>query len=398
MKKALNNGRLTFLLEGRIDSTNASAFEEEIMAAVNEASDGDITIDADKLDYISSAGLRVLLNLLGSVNKPPLVLNVSPVVYDIFDVTGFTKLLNVKKRPREISVEGCEEIGSGAYGKVYRFDSETIAKLYSPAIEYTVVERERENSQRAFLMGIPTAISYDVVKCGDCYGVLYELLDAKTLAQVISEAPDRIPEIASRCAKLLKELHRIVPGADSGLQSRKDEMLEWVGSIAEYIAPAEAEAVRNLIRGVPDRDTFLHGDFNFKNIMLRGDEFQIIDIGDAALGHPVFDLAMMMQVYVIMPVGLGHEKGEAEVKRMLGFEPAWAPKVWHTLCGTYFDLSTPEEIDAMTQKLKPYGLMWNAYHRINRFSKDSEMFPVMVDKLLHGELLPAIEQAEPMDF
>jgi len=43
------------------------------------------------------------------------VLNVSPVVYDIFDVTGFTKLLNVKRRPREISVEGCEEIGSGAY-------------------------------------------------------------------------------------------------------------------------------------------------------------------------------------------------------------------------------------------------------------------------------------------
>ena len=41
------------------------------------------------------------------------MLNVSPVVYDIFDVTGFTKLLNVKRRPREISVEGCEEIGSG---------------------------------------------------------------------------------------------------------------------------------------------------------------------------------------------------------------------------------------------------------------------------------------------
>ena len=37
MKKVLDNGRLTFLLEGRIDSTNVSAFEEEIMAAVNEA-------------------------------------------------------------------------------------------------------------------------------------------------------------------------------------------------------------------------------------------------------------------------------------------------------------------------------------------------------------------------
>ena len=306
--------------------------------------------------------------------------------------------MDVKKRLREISVEGCEEIGSGAYGRVYRLDPETIAKLYSPAIAPEVVEREREISQKAFLMGIPTAISFDMVKCGDCYGVVYELLNAKTLAQVISGAPERIPEIAGRCAELLKELHRIVPGADSGLQSRKDELLHWVDSISEYITVAEADAIRGLIRGVPDRDTFLHGDFNFKNIMLRDDEFQIIDIGDAILGHPVFDLAMMMQVYVVMPVGLGRERGEAEVKRMLGFEPARAAEVWHTLCGTCFDLSSEEEIDAMTQKLMPYGMLWNAYHRINRIDGDSDMKPTMAARILRSALLPAIEQARPMDF
>lgn len=126
---------------------------------------------------------------------------------------------------REISVVGCEEIGSGAYGRVYRIDPETIAKLYAPSVDLAVVERERAISQKAFLMGVPTAISYDVVKCGDSYGVVYELLDAKTLAQVITEAPDRIPEITDRCAGMLKELHQIVPDSDSGLQSRKDELL-----------------------------------------------------------------------------------------------------------------------------------------------------------------------------
>ena len=292
-----------------MDSNNASALEREIMAAVSEAPGAEIAVDAENLTYISSAGLRVLLSLRKRVNKALPVLNVSPELYDVFAVTGFTNLLDVKKRLREISVEGCEEIGSGAYGRVYRIDSETIAKLYSPSIDPAVVEREREISQKAFLMGIPTAISFDMVKCGDCHGVVYELLNAKTLAQVISEAPERIPEIAARCAGLLKELHRIVPDADSGLQSRKDELLHWVDSISGYVTAAEADAIRGLIRGVPDRDTFLHGDFNFKNIMLRDDEFQIIDIGDAALGHPVFDLAMMMQVYVVMPVGLGRERG-----------------------------------------------------------------------------------------
>ena len=398
MKTMMKDGRLTLVPEGRIDSKNASAFEQEAMAAVNGAPGAEIAVDAEKLAYISSAGLRVLLKLRNAVNKALPVLNVSPEVYDIFEVTGFTRLLDVKKRLREISVEGCEEIGSGAYGTVYRLDSETIAKLYSPSIDPAMVEREREISQRAFLMGIPTAISYDVVKCGDCHGVVYELLDAKTLAQVISEALERIPEIAGRCAELLKELHRIVPSADSGLQSRKDGLLQWVDFVSEFITAAEADTIRNFIRDVPDRDTFLHGDFNFKNIMLRGDEFQIIDIGDAALGHPIFDLAMMMQVYVQMPVGLGREKGEAEVRRMLGFDPAWAPEVWRTLCGTYFDLSSPEAIDDMTQKLTPYGTLWSVYHRINRTRGDSAMLATVADKLLHGELLPAIKQAKSMDF
>lgn len=391
MKTSLKNNRLTLLLEGRIDSNNASAFEREIMAAVNEAPEAEIVIDAENLSYISSAGLRVLLGLLKYVEKPLQVLNLSPEVYDIFEVTGFTKLLNAKKRLREISVEGCEEIGSGAYGRVYRLDAETIAKLYSPFIGLAVVERERDISQKAFLMGIPTAISYDVVRCGDCYGVVYELLDAKTLAQVISEAPDRVPEIAGRCATLLKDLHRIVPGADSGLGSRKDELLQWVDSISEHLTAAEADTIRDFISRVPDRNTFLHGDFNFKNIMLRDDTFQIIDIGDASLGHPAFDLGMVMQIYIIMPDGLGKEKGEAEVRRMLGYDPALAPEVWRTLCGTYFGLSSPGEIDAMTQKLMPYALLWNIYHRVNRCRGNSAMLKAIVDTALRGELLPAIE-------
>ena len=106
----------------------------------------------------------------------------------------------MKKRLREISVEGCELIGSGAYGKVYRIDKETIAKIYSPNISLEFVEQERAVSRRVFLMRVPTAIAYDVVKCGDCYGVVYELLDARTVAQLIDQDPDRIPGIGKSCS------------------------------------------------------------------------------------------------------------------------------------------------------------------------------------------------------
>ena len=131
----------------------------------------------------------MLIKLRKLAGAPVKIINVSQDVFSILEVTGFIELFDVKKKLREVSVEGCEFIGSGGYGKVYRLDSETIVKLYNPGIGLEFVEQERNNSQKAFLMGVPTAISYDVVKCGECFGVVYEMLNAKTVAKIIDSPP-----------------------------------------------------------------------------------------------------------------------------------------------------------------------------------------------------------------
>lgn len=78
-----------FELTGRIDTVNASQWEEKIMAEKPRE------LDAEKLEYISSAGLRVLLKLRKEVGEVT-IYHVSPVVGEILEVTGFTELLNVK--------------------------------------------------------------------------------------------------------------------------------------------------------------------------------------------------------------------------------------------------------------------------------------------------------------
>ena len=398
MKSNFENGKLTLVLEGRIDSNNAADFEKQIMEEVDKVPQADIVMDAEKLEYISSAGLRVLMKLRKKANKVLPVINVSPEIYDIFEVTGFSELLDVKKRLREISVEGCEMIGSGGYGKVYRLDSETIAKIYSPSISLEFVEKERDNSQKAFLMGVPTAISYDVVKCNDSYGVVYELLDAQTTAQIISKEPERIPEISSKCALLLKELHKIEPGEDSGLPKRKDTLLNWLDTLTEYITEAEAGKIRDFIQSIPDRNTFLHGDFNSKNIMMRDGEFQLIDIGDAAIGHPVFDIAGLMLAYIILPASRGGIRSDEEIRGLLGFDFEYADKVWGVMCGTYFGLSDPEAIGAMTKKLMLYCLLLMTYQAVTVHGNDKTLIQRSVDNIVRGRLLPAIEHAQPLDF
>lgn len=391
------DGNLTIFLEGRIDTNNAAQTEKELFDAVGDKTD-DIIIDAEKLEYISSAGLRVLMKLRKSIKKPLPVINVSRDVYDIFDTTGFTELLDVRKALRSISVDGCEMIGSGGYGKVYRIDPETIVKIYNPGIGLDFVGQERSTSQKAFIMGVPTAISYDVVKCGDCYGVVYELLNAKTTAQLLNEDPSKLPEIFGRSAELLKKLHSIVPGKDSGLPDKKAKLTEWVDSLADYITEEESGKIKSFIAGIPDRNTFLHSDYNAKNVMVQDGEFLLIDIGEAAVGHPVFDIAGLMLAYIMLPATRGTTRSDEELRSLLGFDFDLAQKVWGVMCGAYFGVQSPEEIGAITQKLMPYCMLLLANRALGIVGDNKDAIKMRIDPIIRQRLLPAIENVQPLDF
>ena len=129
MKNYEENGSLVICLEGRIDSTNAQATQEEIVQLLDSRQGEDFLFDAEDLSYISSAGLRVLLSVHNQYKTGLTVRNVSPEIYEILEVTGFSTFLKVKKKPRAISVEGCPVIGKGAIGEVYRLDADTVVKV-----------------------------------------------------------------------------------------------------------------------------------------------------------------------------------------------------------------------------------------------------------------------------
>ena len=85
-------------MERRIDSGNASLMEQEMAAAIESSPDAEIILDAEKLDYISSAGLRVLLSAQKTMNKQGemKVTGANDELKEIFDVTGFVDILNIE--------------------------------------------------------------------------------------------------------------------------------------------------------------------------------------------------------------------------------------------------------------------------------------------------------------
>ena len=121
---------IRFLLQGRIDSDNASAVEQDIMATLEGGENLPMILDAQDLKYISSSGLRRLLRV--RKKHPDVVIeNVGSDVYEILDMTGFTQMMTVKKSYRTIDITGCPEIGRGANGVIYRIDRDNVVKVFS---------------------------------------------------------------------------------------------------------------------------------------------------------------------------------------------------------------------------------------------------------------------------
>ena len=128
VSKTTYKGDFAIALQGQIDTANAATVEESIKNLLEGQEVTLLVLDAQNLRYISSAGLRVLLRLLKSGKKLKMV-NVSPEVYEILEVTGFSEMITVEKAFREVSIEGCEIIGQGSNGIVYRLNPETIVKV-----------------------------------------------------------------------------------------------------------------------------------------------------------------------------------------------------------------------------------------------------------------------------
>ena len=130
-------------LNGRIDSSNAEQAEELIKAIREAHPDLRSVLDAEHLEYLSSAGLRVVLRMRKDVEDLRII-NVSTEVYEILDMTGFTDMITVEKAFRRLSLEGCELIAKGANGAVYRYDPETIVKIYHNGASLEEIRLEKE--------------------------------------------------------------------------------------------------------------------------------------------------------------------------------------------------------------------------------------------------------------
>ena len=284
------NTQVAFV-EGNVNSANAAEFGAALSDLPGAAES--VILDITELEYISSAGLRVLLSLKKRCGKKSFrIVGANSGVMDVFNMTGFSDIMDIEPACRKISLDGCEIIGKGACGECYRIDDETIIKLYYGDADLAWIEHEKSLSKKAFVMGIPTAISYDIVEADGRRGVVYELIKSKTLGELIRADRSRLDEYVAMYVEICKKVGAIRTN-DPEIPSFKEANRADIANITG-ITEEERAYLHRFLDLVPDGDTCIHGDLNINNIMVQDGECCLIDMGELSTGIPMFDLSRIL--------------------------------------------------------------------------------------------------------
>ena len=291
---------VTISLVGRLDTLTSleanKVINEKLSTLSCQPSDASVIFDASRLEYISSSGLRILLSLAKRY-KNFKVTDVQPQVYGVLETTRFTAIMTVERAMRLLSVEGCRLIGVGGVGKVYRLDGDTIIKVFREGTTMDEVQKEIKLSKEAFVLGMPTAISFDIVKVApmskgkpECYGLVYELLKAQTLSTYLKRHPNQLDDCARKYANLFLLLHDIQVSEHGNFPSALENERKQVEHIRRYFPEEKIKMLLSILDKIPAGNRLLHMDLQTKNAMMQEDELMLIDMGEVGYGHPLLDL------------------------------------------------------------------------------------------------------------
>ena len=352
MKYTLDNGVLVLYLQGELNSYNADGVEKEINSTLTDKSFDKLVLNFENMRYISSAGLRVILKLKQLYNDVSIT-ETSLEVYDVLQMTGFTNILPVKKALKRIYISGAEIIGEGFFSTVYRIDKDTIIKVFNRTSDPEQIERELKLAKEAFVLGVPTAISFDIVKVDDKLGVRFEMLDCMSLKTVLLNYPEKREEYIKKYAELLKKINGtecfnpIIPNI-------KEFYLKKIEAIKPYLEEKYYLKAKKLIEGVEDRKTFVHGDCHFKNIMVQGDDLLLIDMDTLSVGHPIFELAALYTPYCAF-----NEDDPGNAEKFFGIKDEDANKLFRALVALYVGKDDQDIINKIRIVSYIHMVWWN---------------------------------------
>ena len=379
----LDNGVLTVSLDGRMDTEAAVKFEAELAEICKNNPHESMVFDAEKLLYVASSGLRTILKM-AKTEKNFSVENVSPAVYSVFEMTGFSRIIKIRKALRKIDLEKCEKIGFGGNGAVYRVSEDEIVKVnYNPAT-YAALDLELAKAKEAFLLGIPTAISFDLVDCGEGKrGVVYETIKSRTLGESIQSNPELMEELTERYVEQLNTLHAVHTD-NPVFGNAKDNYRTQVENASKFLTEEEGKMLEQILDVLPEGDRLVHCDAHPKNIMIQNGDMLWIDMEGMATGHPIYDL-------ISIAVVLNGMRTDEMSLGICGMDNQTVLKFKDCFIRKYFKTEDPEAVQRYSSMIDALRLI-RAVFAIGFTSKNTEEFRPAIIGMARQVFFPNIQK------
>ena len=270
------------------------------------------------------------------------------------------------RKYREVSVDGCMHIGRGAKGDVYRYNDELVIKVYNLSNTYHDVEQEIAMARRAFVLGIPTAISFGIVSVGDQYGAMYELVNSDTISHCISKNPNQVDKYAKIMADLAHTIHSIKVNEDDGFPKVTDRVREYIKDGIGREDPYLSDKCLQLLDSLPETDNLLHGDFHSGNVFLQNGEPLMIDMDRLSTGHPIVELSDLYYFYVILG-----DDDPLVIERFMGFSYNTSLRFMRQFLMNYLETENEERVNEVAEKASLIGYS-RLIRRIRKQRKPSD--------------------------
>ena len=264
-------------------------------------------------------------------------------------------------------MDGCEVIGKGFCGTVYRVNDETIVKVYYNSDSLPMIRNEQRLAKRAFVKGIPTAISYDIVKVGENYGSVFELINADTFNEILIKQPQRFDELICIYTDFLKTVHSAEMDPDT-LPMARDTFIGYLDVIGSHLTAEQCVRLKELLSALPDDLHFVHGDFQMKNVMLVGNEPMLIDMDNVATGQPIFDFQALYVTYILFG-----EDDPDNLKNFLGIPIEKGVLLWEKVLKRYFDKADDSHLAEINSKIRLLATVRFLYLLVSTDLKEGEL-------------------------
>lgn len=317
----------------RLDATNTTEYMENYIKELDEVPpDMIVTGDLEQTTYLSSSGLRLVLTM--AKKRPDFrLINVSPEVYEVLDMTGLSKKMSIERQILKIPPITSEPIARGSNGQVYAIEKDTIVKMFTEKTTTDEIREEWQNAKIALTLGVPTAICYSVVTDGERLGIMFERMETTSLASLIYADYEHFDSYAERFAELLKEMHGV---QDEGHElGRVRDAFSALIDYADYLSAEDKEKMTAFLEAVPERDNVVHGDFHPNNIGEVFGELILLDMAEIGYGNPVFDFIASYYDLILSGQTVGKEHPEV-TKKYFGLEVEELAKLWDILLENYF--------------------------------------------------------------